>query len=125
MVVDTSILLAIFFNEKKGVWAADQLQVHALSLRMSTVNLAETLILVQDKQPQIFEEIRETILNSSIRFVPPTVRQAEMASKARLLFPINLGDCFAYALAKDEGCPILTMDKAFRKTDIHVVLPSS
>lgn len=41
----------------------------------------------------------------------------------RLRYPLNLGDCFAYALAKQEDCPLLTLDRDFRNTDIEVILP--
>ena len=124
MLIDTSALLSLFFNEKHGTWVEDQLEKHHDSLRMSTVNLAEVLILVKDRQPQLFEKIRTELLSSSIRFVPPTVAQAEKAAKARLEYPINLGDCFAYALAMEEGCPILTLDKGFKKTDATLLMPS-
>ena len=125
MVVDTSILLAIFFNEKFGPWATDQLQLSRRDLRMSTVNYAEVLILIQDRQPQLFPVIREAIEASSIRLVAPTPDQAETAASARLRYPLNLGDCFAYALAKQEDCPLLTLDRDFRRTDLTVVLPKS
>lgn len=123
MVVDTPILLAVFFNEEHGAWAVRQLEKNKLSLRMSTVNLAETLILIKDRQPQLFEEIKDKIYASSIRFVPPPQTQAEIAAIARLKYPLNLGDCFAYALAKEENCPVLTLDKDFQKVDIPVILP--
>ena len=125
MVVDTSILLAIFFNEKFGPWATDQLQQNRRDLRMSTVNYAEALILIQDRQPQLFASIREAIEASSVRLVAPTAGQAETAASARLRYPLNLGDCFAYALAKHEDCPLLTLDRDFRRTDLTVVLPKS
>lgn len=82
MVVDTSILLAAFFNEEFGPWAVDQLQEYSQQLRMSTVNYAEVLILVQDRQPQLFPQIREAIEASSIRLIPPTTVQAEIAASA-------------------------------------------
>ena len=125
MVVDTSILLAVFFNERHGPWAADRLREYSQRLRMSTVNYAEALILIQDRQPHLLSEIREAIQASSIRLVPPTAEQAETAAAARLRLPLNLGDCFAYALAVQEDCPLLTLDRAFRKTDIPVVLPGA
>lgn len=121
MVIDTSAFLAIIFNEKKGAQIADILENHADELRMSTVNLAEVLILVENRQPQHFNDIREELFSSSIRFVPPSLKQAEIAAKARLLYPLNLGDCFAYALAKDEGVSLLTLDEDFRKTDLKLV----
>ncbi|HUJ23878.1 MAG TPA: type II toxin-antitoxin system VapC family toxin [Bryobacteraceae bacterium] len=125
MVVDTSILLAILFNETFGPWAADQLQESREDLLMSTVNYAEALILVEDRQPNLIAEIREAIQESSLRLVAPTREQAELAAAARLRYPLNLGDCFAYALAKHENCPLLTLDRDFRKTDLTVVLPRS
>ncbi len=124
MVVDTSILIAVFFNEKFGSWAADRLQEYRPYLRMSTVNYAEALILIEDRQPQLIRQMRATIEESLIRFVPPSVEHAEIAAAARLRFPLNLGDCFAYALAKQENCPVLTLDRDFRKTDVSVVFPN-
>ena len=92
---------------------------------MSTVNYAEALILIEDRQPQLFDEIRNSIRSSSIRLVPPTPAKAEIAAAARLRYPLNLGDCFAYALAKQEECPLLTLDRDFRNTDVPVILPKT
>lgn len=61
MVVDTSILLAVFFNEDHAGWALDRLQENEPRLRMSTVNYAEALILIQDRQPHLFAELRQAI----------------------------------------------------------------
>ncbi len=125
MVVDTSALLAVFFNEKAGPWVLDQLQANATDVAMSTVNYAELLILVRDRQPKAYREIREALEGSSIRLIPPTAHQAEIAVSARLRFPLNLGDCFAYALAKDENRRLLTLDRDFRRSDLEVILPRS
>lgn len=123
MVVDTSIVLAVFFAEPDAEWAAAQLAVHAPELRMSTVNLTEALIRIRDQQPHLYETLETKLLTSGIRFVPPDVEQARIAAEARLRYPLNLGDCFAYALAKVEGCPILARDRDFRAVDCPVVLP--
>ncbi len=96
---------------------------HAKQLAMSTVNLSEALILIRDRQPQLYPELERRILASSIRFVPPTVEHARIASSARLRFPLNLGECFAYALAWSEGLPILTLDSDFARTDLTVEMP--
>ena len=61
------------------------------------------------------------LLTSSIRFVAPDKSQAEIAADARMRLPLNLGDCFAYALAKSENCRILTLDEGFRETDVPLV----
>lgn len=90
---------------------------------MSTVNYVETLILVGDRFPRRVDEVRELIDSSEIRIIAPTRRHGEIAAGARLRFPLNMGDCFAYALAKEEDCLLLTLDRDFRNTDISVVLP--
>ncbi len=123
MVVDTSALLAVFFEEEHGAWVTQQLASHAQSLRMSTINLAEALILLRDRQPQLYEELEATLLESGIRFVPPDIAQARTAARARLRYPLNLGDCFAAALAVEEGGPILAIDRDFRVVDCEVLLP--
>ena len=123
MVVDTSVLLAVFFAEPHGPWAAARLGEYAGALRMSTVNLAETLIRLRDRQPTLYPQLEARVLGSGIRFVAPTVEQARVAAEARVRLPLNLGDCFAYALAVTEGCPILTLDADFRRTEHAVVMP--
>ena len=123
MVVDTSVILAIFFKEKHAEWAAEQMNMHAKELRMSTVNLTETLIHLRDKQPQLFTSLEEKLLYSGIRFVAPDLEQAQIAAEARCKFPLNLGDCFAYALAAQEDCPILTLDKDFRVLNAEIIHP--
>lgn len=125
VVVDTSVLLAVYFAEDDGEWAAQKLVEHAPELRMSTVNLTETLIRLRDRQPQLAGEIEEKLLQSGIRFVPPDVEQAQIAARARLRYPLNLGDCFAYALAVVEDCAILALDRDFRTVDRPVVSPRS
>lgn len=123
MVIDTSVLVAIFLNEDLGSWCSAQLEAHQPNLRMSVVNYTELLILIADRQPSELAEIRRRVERSVIRLVPPTVEQAEIAAVARRRFPLNLGDCFAYALAKDENCPLLTLDRDFRRCDIKVLMP--
>ena len=123
MVVDTSTLLAVLFFDPGTEWAVAQLEEHAAALRMSTVNLTETLIRLRDRQPQLADELTNQVLDSGIRFVPPDAEQCRLASEARARFPLNLGDCFAYALAVSEGVPILTLDPGFRRVDHPVLLP--
>lgn len=93
------------------------------ALRMSTVNLAETLIILRDRQPHHFAQLEHRVLNSGIKFVAPDLDQARSAAEARLRYPLNLGDCFAYALARSEKVGILTLDVDFRAVDLPVILP--
>ena len=123
MVVDTSAILALLFAEKHGSWVGEQLDDHAGELCMSTVNLTETLILIRDRQPALADELTETVLTSGLRFVCPDTAQAETAARARLTYPLNLGDCFAYALAVAEDDSILALDRDFGATDRLVLMP--
>lgn len=123
MVIDTSVILAIFFKEQHHEWAVEQMNSHANELRMSTVNLTEVLIHLKDQQPQLYSKLEDEILFNGIRFVSPDVSQAKFAAEARMKYPLNLGDCFAYALAVQENCPLLTLDKDFRSLPHSVVIP--
>lgn len=123
MVVDTSAILAVFFSEAHGEWAARRMAENAGRLCMSTVNLAEALIRIRDRQPTLADQLEERLLTGGIRFVAPDAEQARIAAVARLRYPLNLGDCFAYALAVVEDCGILTTDADFRRVDRPVVSP--
>jgi len=123
VVIDTSVLLAVFFNESHARWCAARLDEHRDDLVMSTVNLAETLMRVKDRQPRDFPKLERRLLNSGIRHVEPDVDQARIAARARDRYPLNMGDCFAYALSVVLDSPILTLDKDFRKTDRPLLMP--
>jgi uncharacterized protein with PIN domain len=123
MVVDTSAILALLFKEKHSEWVAKQMNAHALDLQMSTVTLAETLILIEDRQRHLFKVLEEELFSSGIKFIAPDIKQSQIVAKARLKYPLNLGDCFVYALAVVEKSPILTVDKDFKSVDLEVLMP--
>lgn len=124
MVIDTSALLAVIFRERHGEWAKGMLKKHRSFLLMSTVNLAEVLIQCREKQSHLFKELRQAVFELPIRFILPTVAQAEVAAETRHRYKmLNFGDCFAYALAKEENCPVLTLDGDFKESDIEVLMP--
>jgi ribonuclease VapC len=65
--------------------------------------------------------------NTRIVVEPVTAEQAHMAleayrdfGKGRHRAGLNFGDCFAYALAKDKGEPLLSKSDNFRETDVEV-----
>ena len=120
MVIDTSALLSILFNEESSTKILGVIERSTSELFMSTVNLAETLILVQDRQPKAYERIRVTLKDIAIGWIAPDFEQAEIASIARMKYPLNLGDCFAYALAKSKNDSLLTLDKDFKKTGLRI-----
>ena len=81
MVVDSSALLAVLFNENYADWVSEKLNSSVTALRMSTVNYAEVLILIEDDRPQLLSLMETQILSAPIRLVPPTVEQAEIAAR--------------------------------------------
>ena len=122
MVIDSSAILAIYFSEPPARWVSQQL-ASADRVVMSNVNLAEVLMRLRDKDPARADTFEQRLLSERIEFVAPDVRQALLAASARLRFPFNFGDCFAYALAKSRDLPLLTLDRDFRAADIAVLLP--
>ena len=64
-----------------------------------------------------------------IEVVPVTLGSAQRIAEAyarwgKGIHPaaLNLGDCFAYTVAKDNACRLLYVGKDFARTDIESVL---
>lgn len=123
MVIDASALLANLFNEKAAPWVDAQLATATTKLVMSTVNLTEVLIRVADRRSVRFDEVLSRLGRLGVRIVAPDLDQAVCAADPRHRLSMNLGDCFAYALAVAEKVPILTLDSDFRRADCPVILP--
>jgi ribonuclease VapC len=120
MVVDTSALLAVLFGEPRAAELA-QILSSANGPIMSAVNYAECLLRVLDRAPDAAESLERTLAEFDLEIVPVDRALANAAAQARSRYPINLGDCFAYSLAKARGLPMLTLDSDFKKTDIQLV----
>ncbi len=129
MIVDTSALLAILFEEDD----AEKLVRHigiSPHRRMSSVNLCEGGI-VADANPNkskrtTFDELIGAL---EITVEPVAEHHAMLARDAYRRFGkgnhparLNLGDCFAYALAKVMGEPLLFKGDDFTQTDVERVL---
>jgi ribonuclease VapC len=80
---------------------------------MSSINYAETLLAAADRRVGSASEIRALFSASGVEIASVTAQLAEIAAQARIAFPLNLGDCFAYALAKQQDFPLLTLDRDF------------
>jgi ribonuclease VapC len=120
MVVDTSALLALLFGEPQAGQLA-QILTSANQPIMSAVNYTECLIRVLDRAPDAAETLEGVLAEFDLEVVPVDRVLASAAALARLRYPINLGHCFAYSLAKARGLPMLTLDSDFKKTDIQLV----
>ena len=125
MIVDTSAVLAILFGEPDAATYA-QAMSEAVSLRMSAVNFTEAAIVVEmQTRPPGSRQFDAFVRRAGIVIEEVTEEQAHAARQAYTDFGkgqhaagLNLGDCFAHALAKVTGEPLLFKGKVFSKTDI-------
>lgn len=125
MIVDTSALIAILFNEKDADIYANAI-AQADSCRMSAATFVEVSIVVeaQTKHPGA-RQMDAFLRRAGIGIEPVTEDQAHLARQAFTDFgkgrhpaSLNFGDCFSYALAKSTGEPLLYKGKDFAKTDL-------
>ena len=126
IVVDTSALLALVLGELAGqaCWAALSDEPELL---VSAGTLAEALI-VADRRG-VGDELGRLISGLAIETVPVTQASAARIAAAyaqwgKGLHPagLNLGDCFAYELAKHRGCALLFIGEDFARTDVDRAL---
>ncbi|MGH9783748.1 MAG: type II toxin-antitoxin system VapC family toxin [Terriglobia bacterium] len=129
MIVDTSAVLAILFDESDAATYARAIS-EADSRRMSAANFVEAAIVVEVQAKAAgSRQFDAFVRRAGIVIEPVTEEQAHVArqaytdfGKARHAAGLNFGDCFAYALAKVTGEPLLFKGRDFRKTDIQAAV---
>ncbi len=128
MVIDTSALLAILFDEPEADDIAVALDDDPVRL-ISAGSLLETAIVVEARLGEAGgRELDLLVHKARIETVAVTPEQAEVARSAWRRFgrgrhdaSLNFGDCFAYALAATTGEPLLFKGTDFGKTDVQRV----
>jgi len=131
MILDTSALAAIFFGEPE-LERYVQVIHDAESCRISAANFVELAIVVEGQiGPEAGRQCDVFFRRAEIVIEPVTLEQAHLARQAFLDFgrgrhpaKLNFGDCFAYALAKATGEPLLFKGDDFSKTDVRAALAS-
>ena len=130
MIVDSSALLAILFAEEDRERFAAALDA-APTPRLSAVNFVEAAVRVDmGGNPIASDAFADLIKAAGISVEPVTVEQAYLARRAYRAYGrgsgsparLNLGDCFAYALAKAKGESLLFKGGDFGHTDVERVL---
>ena len=127
MVIDTSALLAIFLAEAERKPFLDQI-IQAEARQISAANLLETGIVLEAKRGEAGgREFDLFVVRAQLQIVPVDAEQVEIArsawrkyGKGRHPAGLNFGDCFAYALAKVSGEPLLAKGEDFSQTDIQL-----
>lgn len=130
MIVDTSAVIAILQNEPETRRFLDALSEDN-DCRLSAATYLEAAIVVDSvRNPVLSRRLDELIHSADIRIEPLTETQAKIAREAYRDFgkgsghpaQLNFGDCFAYALARDRGEPLLFKGNDFSQTDVRSAL---
>ncbi len=122
IVVDTSALMAIVLDEPEADHIAEAIQ-HADGLAISAATVAEALIVARRRG--LGEEMARLIDGLGADIIPVTRIGAEDVADAYDRWGtgvhaagLNFGDCFAYALARRLGGPLLYVGEDFARTDV-------
>lgn len=125
MVIDTSALIACLLDEPERVRFIDAIDADPVKL-ISVVGFVETSFVILSRKGEAgIADLRRFIGNAQIELVPVDEVHAELAVEAFRRFGkgrhparLNIGDCFAYALAKATGENLLCKGRDFSRTDI-------
>jgi ribonuclease VapC len=125
--VDTSALMAILQREPGFETCMDVLEAETEVL-ISAGTLAESLIVAGRRN--VAQPMNALIDNLGFTVAPVTAAVARRIADAygrwgKGVHPagLNLGDCFAYALASERGCPLLFVGDDFARTDLVRATP--
>jgi ribonuclease VapC len=128
VIVDTSALIAMLRGEAEGPEFLELID-QAESVRLSAATYLETGIVIDAARDPIYSRKLDDLLATVEAIIEPvTEAQARIARWAYRDFgkgsghpaKLNFGDCFAYALAKTSGEPLLFKGDDFGHTDVRV-----
>ena len=131
MIIDSSAIVAIFRDETEAPAIAYAIET-AATCRMSAVSFVETAaVLNLGRDPVASRRYDDMLRDAAVVIEPVTAEQAHIARAAYRDFgkgsrhpaQLNLGDCFAYALAKEKAEPLLFKGRDFSHTDVASAMP--
>lgn len=130
MIVDASAILAVLLREPEELDFVDVLTSSPSKASLSPVNFLEVAIRVdRGDMPEVSERLETILARMNIEVAEITAEQAHLARDAYRRYgrgnhpaKLNLGDCFAYALAKARGEPLLYKGGDFRLTDVEAAV---
>ena len=127
IIVDASALVAVLLREPEDM-AFRQAMASASDLRLSPVGYWEAATRLRSLRGDAgVVDLDRVIARFGIQIAPATVTTAMIAAGAERDFGkrtparLNLGDCFAYALAKETSSPLLFKGDDFLRTDLSRV----
>jgi ribonuclease VapC len=131
MVVDTSALIAIAWDEPERERFQDGIEREPVRL-ISAASVLEASIVVMCRAGQgaaapAVETLSQLVEQLGLEIEPVAPEQVRLAQLAYRTYGkglhaagLNFGDCFAYALAKATGRPLLFKGSDFAKTDLLI-----
>ena len=128
MVIDTSAVLAILFEEPESPTIRQAIEDDPIRL-MSSGSFLETSIVIEARFGEHGGRELDLLLHTAqIEVVSVDRDQAEVAregyrryGKGRHPAGLNFGDCFAYALSRCTGEKLLFKGDDFSRTDVEAV----
>ena len=125
MVLDTSAIVAILGDEPERERFVRQVAGDDVRLLSAVSRVECTCVIEGRKRDAGRAELELLLREAAIEIAPVTADQAEIACEAFRRFGrgrhaagLNIGDTFAYALAKATGEPLLFKGDDFSKTDV-------
>ena len=127
MIVDSSVVVAILKQEPEAIALIRRMRASRTAPRISAANYLETGIVIDALADQALSDAVDRLLEDiPIEIVPVTAEHARIAREAHRRFgrrsgnpaKLNFGDCFAYALARSTGEPLLFKGDDFSSTDV-------
>lgn len=131
MIIDTSVMVAILRDEPDGLSLMSAIRESGRRLVSAGTYLELAIVIERLGDPVSRAGIDQLIAQLGIEIEPVTEAQARIGRQAYRDFGkgsghpagLNFGDCFAYALARDKGEPLLFKGADFAQTDIPFVGP--
>lgn len=131
MVLDTSALVAVLFDEPERETFVELIQSAERRL-ISAGTLVESSIVIEARRGEAAGRELDLLLHrADVAVVPVDADQAEVAraawrrfGKGRHPAALAFGDCFSYALAAVSGEPLLFKRDDFSQTDITPAHPA-
>jgi ribonuclease VapC len=126
VILDSSAIVAILFDEQEAPVLAAAIG-EAETLAVSAATLVEATMVAEGRtRPGMREKLDDLLATVKPEVVAFTAQHAEIAraawrrfGKGRHPAKLNLGDCFAYALAEARGEPLLFKGEDFARTDVR------
>ena len=128
MVIDTSVLLHVFFEEPGWETSVAQLLRQETHL-LSAASLVEAQAVIAGRtSADAFDVLDKLVLDLNVEVISLNVGRAELARKAYLRYgkgqghraQLNYGDVMTYALAKDRAEILAFVGEDFNLTDLEV-----